>query len=236
MKKYLTTILWLLSFVLRGQDYSIPKMKLESNTAKGFSPKCWQVSDSIQGDLNKDQLDDIVFVLAKNDSLMMTDKYGFDYKVLPAVLVVALMTESGKYMISEMNKQILIDYNSPRTYYPPFNSMQIENNVLILHFTFDYMNGNFYFYTYKFRSQKNQFVLIGADSEYMTRSDMDYQKASYNFLTRKWSWTTGIHSKYLDPTSVKETTEWFDLELKQLRTFSSMGLPGSWEITKDKWL
>ena len=139
-------------------------------------------------------------------------------------------------MISEMNKQILIDFNAPRKYFPSFSSMQIENNILILQFSFDYIYGNFDFYTYKFRYQKNQFVLIGADSENRIRENMDYKKASYNFLTRKWSWTTGVHLKYLDPASVKETTEWFDLELELLRTFSSMGQPGSWEITKDKWL
>lgn len=236
MKESLSIILYLLTFVTYGQGNLLPKIKEESNTVNEFSPKGWFVSDSINGDLNKDQHEDVVFILQKKDSVIVTNKDGDNEKILPRVLVIAFQSADKRYILTEINNQILIDDNFPPTYDPSFNSMEIENNVLILKFTFDYITSNFYFYTYKFRFQKNHFVLIGAESEYVTRRNMNYEKASYNFLTRNCSWTTGIHLTDGDSSEVKESIEWFKLDLKQLRTLKSMGQPGSWEVSKDKRL
>lgn len=236
MKERLTIILYLLTFVTYGQDYPLPKMKAESNAVKEFSPKGWFVSHSIHGDLNEVQREDVVFILQKKDSLGVVDKDGDNVKILPRTLAIAFRTADGKYVLIETNNQVLIDNNFPPTYDPSFNAIKIESNVLSLKFAFDYVNGNFYFYTYKFHFQKNQFLLIGAETEYVTRRNMNYEKATYNFLTNKWSWTTGVHSTDQDSSKGSESVEWFTLDLKQMRTLKSMRPPGSWEVTKNKHL
>lgn len=227
MKESLTIILYLLASFTYGQGYSLPTIKAQSNVVKEFAPKGWFVSDSIHGDLNMDHHEDVVFILQKKDSLSVTDKDGDNEKILPRILVITFRVANKKYVLAETNTQILIDDVFRPTYDPSFNLMETKNNVFILSFNFDYLNGNFHFYTYKFRFQKNQFVLIGAEAEYVTRRNMDYEKTSYNFLTHKWSSTTGIHSPNQDTLNINENVEWFRLDLKQLRTLKSMGRPGS---------
>jgi hypothetical protein len=235
MRKILTYIFLTTAINSFGQDYQFPALKTESISAKDFSPKGWFVADSIYGDLNRDELVDKVFILKKRDSVVITDINNDEYKIQPRVLVVVFKNDNAKYLLSEINKKLLIDYNFPPTYSPPFSSMTIKNNILTLNFSFDYINGNFYFYPYKFRFQKNQFRLIGAEQEYVTRRTMDFHKASYNFLTKKWSWTIGTHSND-DPPKLIKTTEWFKLTTDKLMTLKTIGRPGTWQVTKDKWL
>jgi len=227
MKRILSYSLWLVVISSNAQNYRFPILPKAGNSAWDFAPKGWSVTDSIHGDLNRDDLADIVFVLRKKDSVLMRDKDGNDYKMLPQALAIAVKNSNG-YRLLDVNSEILIDYNFPETYGPPFSSMDIKNNVLILVFSFDYINGNFYFYTYKFRFQKSQFFLIGADTQYVTRRTMDFEKKSYNFLTKKWSLTTGIYSED-DPPKLTEKTEWFNLKALPLRSFKKFNGSESWE-------
>jgi len=217
-----------------GQDYYLPKIKTEGRFAKDFAPIGWQVTDSIKGDLNKDSLLDKVFIITMTDSTIVKDE-GEDYKIRPQVLIIAFNRDNKKYRLSDFNKKILVDYNFPPKYGQPFNSMLIDNSILIIDFSFDYINGNFYFYTYKFRFQNNEFKLIGGEAKYVNRRTMDFENASYNFLTKKWSWTTGIYSSE-DPSKLTEKTEWFDIKIDNIKTFKTIGQPGTWEITQGKRL
>jgi hypothetical protein len=233
MKGLLISLFCLLFPVLHGQEKVFPNIKSESTTAMGFVPKGWMISDSAKGDLNKDQMDDLVLLLKKRDSVMVTDENGNDWKVLPRMLMIAFQGKNGRYALAETNGKIVMDYNFPATYSFPFNSLKIQNNVLEIAYSFDYVNGNFQFYTYKFRFQKGQFVLIGSESEEIVRRNFHFEKVSYNFLTMKWSLTVGDHA---DPPQLETKTEWFKLNLPELKTFKSMRWPGSWELVKGRFL
>jgi hypothetical protein len=218
-----------------GQNYQFPNFINEGSSARQFAPKGWFVSDSVTGDLNKDSLLDIAFILKKKDKVVVKGNDGDEYEMLSEVLAVALKGKGGKYLLTETNKKILIDNNYPPTSVPSFSSMRIANGVFNIEFSFDYINGNFYFYTYKFRFQRGQFQLIGAESTYTTRRNMNFKKASYNFSTKRWSLTIGTYSNQ-DPPKLSEKTEWFDFKFEKLKTLKTMGRPGTWEITKDMWL
>ncbi|MBX2897952.1 MAG: hypothetical protein KF763_21090 [Cyclobacteriaceae bacterium] len=235
MKKIWTYLLWSLTISSYGQNFEFPPISKEANTIQDFSPRGWFVSDSIQGDLNKDNLLDQVFIIKKRDSVTVKDNNGDEYLIQPRVIGIAFKNASNKYKLIETNKRLLTDYNFPPTYDDPFNLMTIEKGVLTIEFSFDYINGNFYFYTYKFRFQKGQFSLIGADAQYVTRRTMDFEKSSYNFLTKKWSLTIGTHTNQ-DPPKLTEETKWFDLNVDKAKTFKTMDRPGTWPVSKESRL
>ena len=235
MKKILTYLLWALTISSYGQDYQFPTLRNKAHSAQDFSPEGWFVSDSIQGDLNKDDLVDKVFIIKKKDSVIVKDKNGDEYLIHPRIIAIAFKNVSNKYVLSETNQKLLMDYNIPPAYDDPFNLMTIESGILTVQFSFDYINGNFYFYAYKFRLQKGQFLLIVADAHYVTRRTMDFEKSSYNFLKKKWSLTIGTHT-IQDPPKLTEETKWFDLNVDKSKTFKTMGRPGTWQVSKESRL
>ena len=235
MKKFSTYLIWSLTISSYGQDFEFPSLKREAQTVQEFSPNGWFVSDSIQGDLNRDNLIDQVFVIKKRDSVTVKDKNGDEYIIQPRVIAIAFKNANNKYVLTETNQRLLTNFNFPPTYNDPFNLMTIEKGVLTIQFSFDYTNGNFIFYNYKFRFQKNEFSLIGAEVEYVTRRTMDFKKSSYNFLTRKWSLTIGTHTNQ-DPPKLTEETKWFPLNIKEVRNFKTIDRPGTWLILKESWL
>jgi hypothetical protein len=235
MKTILTYVMWILTIGAYGQSYQLPIIKNEGYSAQDFSPVGWFVSDSIQGDLSKDNLIDKVFIIKKKDSIVLKDNEGDEYTIQPRIIAIAFKNSSNKYGLIETNEKLLIDYNFPKTYDDPFTLMNIENGLLIIKFSFDYIYGNFYFYTYKFRFEKGQFLLIGADAQYVTRRTMDFETSSYNFLTKKWSLTIGTNTNQ-EPPNLTEKKETFDLEIDKLKTLKTMDRPGTWQVLNEKWL
>jgi hypothetical protein len=227
MKKISTYLLWSLTICSYGQDFEFPTLKKEAQTVQEFSPSGWFVSDSIQGDLNRDDLIDQVLILKKRDSVTVKDNSGDGYIIQPRVIAIVFKNVNEKYVLIETNQRLLTDFNFPPTYE--------DKGVLTIQFSFDYINGNFNFYTYKFRFEKNHFSLIGAEVEYVTRRTMDFKRSSYNFLTKKWSLTIGTHTNQ-DPPKLTEETKWFDLNFTKVRNFKAMDRPGTWQISKESWL
>ncbi|MEZ4955190.1 MAG: hypothetical protein R2825_16620 [Saprospiraceae bacterium] len=83
-------------------------------------------------------------------------------------------------------------------------------------------------YQYKFRYQDGEFKLIGGDHLFYFNVDGQMQSWSCNFLTNKMKYTKG--NMFED--NIDEEI-WYDLELKELKTFKTFFKPMSWEITKD---
>lgn len=235
MKKIWIYLSWSLTISSYGQGFEFSPLNKEVQKVQDFSPIGWFVSDSIQGDLNKDDLIDQVFIIKKKDSVTVKDDNGDEYIIQPRVIAIALKSASNKYLLMETNDRLLTHYNFSPTYADPFVSMSIERGVLTIQFSFDYINGNFYFYKYKFRFQKDQFQLIGGEAQYVTRRTMDFETTSYNFLTNKWSVTVGTHSNH-DPPKIIEKTDWFNLNIDKQKTFKTMERPGTWRVTKERRL
>lgn len=234
MKKILACLLLRLPLVSFGQEYELPKLKKEALSASDFAPKGWFVTDSIQGDLNNDDLADKVFIIKSRDSVNVRDD-GDDYFIQPRMIAIAIKNIGNSYTLAETNPRLLTLCNFPPTYGDPFNLMTIENGVLTIQFSFDYINANFRFYTYTFRFQKNMFLLIGAETEYVKRRTMDFEKSSYNFVIKKGSLTIGTHATP-KPADITQKTTWFDLTLVKPKTLGAMGPPGTWLILEDKRL
>jgi hypothetical protein len=236
MKKAMTFMVWLVTVFAHAQNYRLPVIKPQGNSYKDFIPKGWILRDTAAGDINADSFKDVVFVLQKRDSIETTDDDGYEVKILPRILVVAFGDRHGKFLIKDMNKRMLIHDNFPPSFGDSFQSISITAGILTIGFFYDYINGNFYGYTYRFRFQHGELELIGADVHYVTRWNMDFLNYSYNFSTKKWSLTRGVHNDEVDPPTLKEDTEWFSLEITEMRTLKAMGRPGSWKLPNKEYL
>src|SRR5687768_10522440 len=127
MKKILILIILLATVNAYAQDFQLPNIKPIGTSARDFCPKDWLVSDSVRGDLNNDQLDDIVFVIQKKDSVILSkDEIDDKEKVLPKILMIVLSRINGKYFLAEMNSKLLMNDTRPPTYDEPFQSMWID--------------------------------------------------------------------------------------------------------------
>jgi len=112
----------------------------------------------------------------------------------------------------------------------PYQSMKIEKGVLYIDFQLFYGVGSWVITstTYLFRYQDKDFVLIGAENKSFDRASQNYEDYSFNFLTKKWSLTSGN-----DGTKQKPKTDWYTLDLKELKTLTTLKQPYRWEVIKD---
>jgi hypothetical protein len=235
MKKLLTLYFVFISGFVYAQSYKIPTIKTLGKSILDFVPSGWSVSDSIHGDLNKDKINDVVFVIIKRDSVKYYSATIEDtLKIIPRILVVAFNDNNGTFKKVEQNNSMLIDDNFPVTNQYPFEGIEIKNGVLIISFAFDYINSNFYFYTYKFRYQNSLVELIGADTCIMDRATSRTTGHSYNFITMK-GFVTGGNS--LEGSVVKEKEKWITLKLLKLKILKKLNPPGrNFEVIKGEFL
>ena len=235
MKQSLIAIIFFLSVRVYAQDLQWPTLRQMGHSAKDFAPSGWTVVDSIRGDLNGDKRDDIACVIQKNDSVTVVNNEGTSNRMRPKIFFVALVTKDGIYRLQATNKKLYLNYDRPPTYDDPARSIAIEDQVLTINFAFDFVNGNFYFYTYQFRLQGDQFILTRGEFNYVTRRNMNYEKTVYYFTEKKMSVTVGQYGDE-DPPKLTETTEWFELIIERVRTLRLMESPGSWQVTGGKRL
>ncbi len=74
---------------------------------------------------------------------------------------------------------------------------------------------------YTFRLKNNQFELIGYDTFSLYRASGEINRSSYNFLTKRKSFTTGENISS-SPDEEKPITQWSTLISKSKLTFSNI--------------
>jgi hypothetical protein len=65
----------------------------------------------------------------------------------------------------------------------------------------------------------------------MNRGSQDFEKHSFNFLSKKWSKSIGNDSIDHNPKA-----EWHTMDLKELKTFKTYAEPFSWQVTPGYFL
>ena len=81
-----------------------------------------------------------------------------------------------------------------------------------------------------FHDWQGHFTLIGADNFSFHRATHDYEKYSYNFITKKRSLTKG------NDNIGKEKTTWGKVNIQELKTLKDFIEPFTWEVEKDIYL
>jgi hypothetical protein len=232
MRPSLIFILTLFFNLSYGQDFSYPLINRGGLKIGDFVPTGWIILDSTKGDLNKDYIDDAVIILQHKDSVTLINSDGETTQTQPRILLRLFKNKASKlFELTEQSNSFILKHDKS-TMDDPYRELGINKGVLTITFNLFYNIGSWYITTtsYKFRYERKQFVLIGADNFSFHRSTHDYEKYSFNFITKKRSLTKG------NDNTGKEETTWGKVNIQKLKTLKNFFEPFTWEVEKDIYL
>lgn len=210
------------------QETVAPKV---CHQAESFLPDGWKVIASEKGDLNKDGIVDVAYVVQNQDKANLVNEDGVKRDKNPRELIVLFGTEDKKcYVLAVRNKTFILA-NDNEFMDEPFQGIEIKNGTLRMSFSEFYTMGSWTTtqYSYVWRYQDDAFKLIGANTTKFHRGDGDAVEISANFSTKKYSVTT--FNMFDD--EVEETIEWKKMDLTQLKTFETFKKPWTWTFSDD---
>ena len=186
-----------------------PKLPQSGASAEDFAPEGWHVYFIENGDLNKDHVDDIAFILQNDDSGSR-------------ILAIAFGKKKRGYVLQEQDGGRFI---APKGNTDAFDNMSIQNNTLTVKFLLPCKPGYEYDDRFGFQFQNGRFELIGWDREVCKKgSKWPREVTSVNFSTQ-----TVI---YEDRTKKSETRQ-KNFDFKRFKTFSDI-VPGQFVLNYDK--
>lgn len=145
-----------------------------------FVPKNFTVLEVIQGDLNKDGVEDcVVFIQATKKEDIVDDEYKGQLDRNRRGIIV-LLKEKDSYVLAAKNYDCFSSGNEDGgAYFSPELEITIENGKLYIH----YGHGRYGDWTYTFRLKNSDLELIGYDST--SGAPVIESETSINFLTKK---------------------------------------------------
>ncbi len=233
MKKLFTIIFLFYCSVISGQNFSYPVIDKQASSIDGIIPTGWKILDSVRGDLNHDQKDDMVIILQHIDSVTIPQQDDDTVVTQPRILLILFQNKlSNGYRVAEQSNSFILNHDNAAME-DPYQSMIIVKGILVIHFQLFYNMGSWYVTNteYKFQYREKQIVLIGAENNTIHRATHDTENYSFNFLTKKL-----IVSKANADNSVKGQKNRYKIDLKELKTFRSFLKPYSFEVVKDIYL
>ena len=233
MIKLYVLILSMLTGVIMADEF-IPKLKETAQTSLGLVPANWKMISSVMGDLNKDGLEDLVFVIQNtNLEKIQIDKefIGNSTDLNPRVLAIYFWNPKLNRFEKQMQKNNLIPLKDAPNIVDPFDSSDgievTKKGILKIRFRFFATMGSWATsgHLYKFRYQNNHFSLIGYDRYELRRNTGETIDYSIDFLSKRMSMSESNIERD-KPKSVK----WTNFELKKLKTLNSFDTFQEWEF------
>jgi hypothetical protein len=178
MKKLLTFLITILSTTVYGHVE-------QKKDPTDFLPKGFVVFEKINGDLNKDGVEDLVLIIKGTDkNQIITDEYRGQLDRNRRGIIV-LFKKNEHYELAVKNYVCFSSENEDGgVYSAPELSVEIKNGNLYTH----YSHGRYGYWKYTFRFKNSDFELIGYDAGYRSNFISDwvtFDKKSINFLTKK---------------------------------------------------
>jgi hypothetical protein len=199
--------------------------------ANSFIPEGWKIIATEKGDLNKDGISDLAYVIQNQDKAKMVNEDGVKRDENPRELIVLFGTEDKNcYELAVRNSSFILA-NDNEYMDDPYQGIEIKNGTLRMSFSEFYTMGSWTTtqFSYVWRYQDGEFKLIGANSNKFHRADGDAVEVSANFSTKKYSVTN--YNMFED--EVKEQVEWKKMELNDLKTFWTFKKPWTWTLNED---
>jgi len=186
-----------------------PRLPQSGASAEDFAPEGWHVYFIENGDLNKDHVDDIAFILQNDDSGSR-------------ILAIAFGKKKRGYVLQEQDGGRFI---APKGNTDAFVDMSIQNGALRFNFLLPgshaYDNDD----SFIFRFQNKRFELIGWERKLRSKkNDRVNEVTSVNFSTQ-----TVI---YEDRTKKSETRQ-KHFDYGRLKTLGNV-VPGKFSLSYDK--
>ncbi len=234
MKTYLIFLWLFLSGMLFSQ--TIPS---KGKSIGDFVPANWKIFQQAEGDLNKDEKPDAVLIIENtNPDLIFVneDSGNSQINLNSRYLLILFQTDNG-YELMELNKTFLPsegNVEEPCLIDPLMEGgIEIKKGSLLLTLNYWSSCGSWTTNTniYTFRFQKDEFELIGFDTNEFHRATGETTSTSINFSTKKMSITTGgnLFEDEAAETQSTEKTEWKNFQLTELKNLKTLKVPMEWE-------
>ncbi|WP_153798976.1 hypothetical protein [Foetidibacter luteolus] len=209
-----------------GQTISYPSIKKTGINLGNFVPNGWLILDSAYGDLNSDGVSDAAVVIQQKDSIMKVDNDEDTLFTQPRILLILFKNSTGNlFYLAEQSNSFIMKHDNP-SMDEPYIKTSITGGILKINFLLFYYNGTWYVTnaSYKFRYQKGEFILAGADKFSFHRSTHEYEDYSYNFLTGKRRLEKG------NDNNESKRIWWKTMKGLQPKTLKSFTEPFTWEV------
>ena len=191
MKLKLTTAIISLSVALLGSQIAFAKteqptaeeiqLQKDKIKYKAYIPAKYVLFEAIQGDLNKDDIQDLVLIVKATDPTQWVNHEYRGKLDQNRRGIIVLLADKGKYKPILSNLSCFSSENEEGgVYFAPELWLEINKGLLNVH----YGHGRYGYWNYSFRLQNQDLRLIGYDSSSNHGPYVD-SETSINFLTNK---------------------------------------------------
>ncbi|MNR11689.1 hypothetical protein D3C85_1280000 [compost metagenome] len=152
----------------------------QSKNLSDFLPKGYLISEKVNGDLNKDGIEDIILIIkGTSKSKIIKDEYRGELDRNRRGIIV-LFNKKDNFELASKNYDCFSSENEDGgVYFPPELSVEIKKGNLCVH----YGHGRYGYWKYTFRFKNSDFELIGYDAS--NGGAVIDSETSINFLTKK---------------------------------------------------
>lgn len=146
-----------------------------------FIPAGYVVFEELQGDLNRDNQADYVFIIKGTDrDKFVKDEYRGELDRNRRGIIIAFKSPNGYEHVLENRDCFSSENEDGGIYFAPELDVTISKGNLRIH----YAHGRYGYRTYSFRYQNSDFELIGYDDS-QNRGPVVERSVSINLLTKK---------------------------------------------------
>lgn len=157
---------------------SVPKT---AKSPTNFIPAGYVVSEEIQGDLNKDNQADYVFIIKGTDrKKVIKHEYLGELDRNRRGIIIALTNNKQYDLVLENRGCFSSENEDGGVYFAPELTISINKGNLLVHYSY----GRYGYWVYNFRYQNSDFELIGYDNS-QNRGAIVERSTSINFMTRR---------------------------------------------------
>lgn len=168
-----------------------------------FIPEGYNPFDTIYGDLNKDGVNDLVYIIKG------TDKSKFVIREADSTQldrnrrgIIVLFKKDNGYELGIKNEECFSSENEEGgVYFAPELNIEIKKGNLFV----NYGHGRYGYWSYTFRHKNDDFELIGYDSS-DNMGSVTQSETSINFVTEKKRYSVNINRDNPDENDVFEDT------------------------------
>ncbi|GAB2536063.1 hypothetical protein [Rufibacter soli] len=218
MKLPLLLVLLLPGTLGWAQTFTPPVFPSSGKSTQSFLLPNWRLKTSAQGDLNGDKVPDLALVVELQDTIQESRPDGSENLGSPRVLLILFKNpQTGLYEKAAQHNTFILRYGEGGMDPEPFGQISIKNRVLEV--SFDYLRSNA---AYKFRYQQNEFKLIGATINSISRDQVNCW--DINFSTKKALHEWGS----ISDKNLKQ--EWKTVAGPQLKSLQELLMPNTLEV------
>jgi len=210
------TLLW--SHAAFCQVFPYPSFNRSIKTIDELLPSNWFLKDSATGDLNGDNIPDLVAVAEWKDTIEELRPDNTVNLGSPRILLIFFRnSKTGNLDLALQHNSFIIRYGEGGMDPEAYGKLSIKNEVLDIFYSL--MHGQA---DYKFRYQQNDFYLIGAMNSGVGGGQIN--SWDINFLTKK------AKHEWSEITDEKMKVKWVNVPIQELKKLKDLKMQFGWEV------